>query len=77
MEENKMTVKELNRDQIDELKWDYFYSDEYDETITTAAGLPVLFAGDIPDGVIFAVYAEIHFVKDDFACSAYDQNKNT
>lgn len=31
MEGQKMTVKELNRDQIDALKWNYFYSDEYDE----------------------------------------------
>lgn len=62
-----MTVKELNRDQLDALKWNYFYSDEYDEkNIRTAASLPVLFAGDIPDDVIFAVYAGIDFVNDDF-----------
>jgi hypothetical protein len=62
-----MTVKELNRDQIDALKWSYFYSDEYDEkNIRTAAGLPVLFAGDIPDRIIYAVYAGIDFVNDDF-----------
>lgn len=72
-----MTVKELNRDQIDELKWMYFYSDEYDEKITNGAGLPCLFAGDIPDAVIFAVYAGIDFVNDDFASSANDQNKNS
>lgn len=64
-----MTVKELNRDKIDMLKWNYFYSDEYDEKITNGAGLPVLFAGDIPDKIIFAVYAGIDFVNDDFLCN--------
>ena len=28
-----MTVQELNQDQLDELKWNYFYSDYYDEKI--------------------------------------------
>ena len=64
-----MTVKELNRDQINELKWAYFYSDDYDEKITNAAGLPVLFAGDIPDKIIFAIYDGVYFVNDDFSCS--------
>ncbi len=72
-----MTVKELNRDQIDALKWDYFYSDNYDEKITNAAGRPVLFAGDIPDNVIFAVYAGIDFVNEDFICSMEEKtNEN-
>lgn len=61
-----MTAKELNQDQIDALKWAYYYSDDYDEKITTAAGLPVLFAGDIPNNIIFAVYAGVDFVEDDF-----------
>lgn len=65
-----MTVKELNRDQLDELKWAYFYSDEYDDEITTAAGLPVLFAGDIPDEIIYAHYSGVYFVNDDFSCTA-------
>lgn len=65
-----MTVKELNRDQLDELKWHYFYSDFYDPKITTGAGLPVLFAGDIPDGIIYAVYDGVYFVNDDFSCTA-------
>ena len=63
------TVKELNRDELDELKWNYFYSDDYDSNITNADGLPVLFPGDIPDKVIFAVYAGISFVDEDFSCN--------
>lgn len=62
-----MTVKELNEDQMAALKCHYFYSDYFDEkNIRTAAGLPVLFAGDIPDNIIFAVYAGIDFVEDGF-----------
>lgn len=61
-----MTVRELNQDQINALKWAYYYSDNYDEKTTTAAGLPVLFAGDIPDDIIFSVYAGFDFVEDDF-----------
>lgn len=64
-----MTVRELNRDQLDELKWNYFYSDYYDEKIVGENGLPILFAGDIPDKIIFAVYAGINFVPEDFSCS--------
>jgi hypothetical protein len=67
MEGRKMTVKELNEDQLSALKWHYFYSDDFDEkNIRTSAGLPVLFAGDIPNNIIFSVYAGIDFVDDDF-----------
>ena len=61
-----MTVNELNRDQLDVLKWNYFYSDFYDNKLTNGAGLPILFAGEIPDKIIFSVYAGIDFVNDDF-----------
>lgn len=67
-----MTVRELSRDQLDELKWHYYYSDDYDPKIVGENGLPILFAGDIPDKIIFAVYAGIHFVPDDFGCSKED-----
>ena len=64
-----MTVRELNQDQLDELKWNYYYSDYYDEKIVSENGLPILFAGDIPDKIIFAVYAGIDFVPEDFSCN--------
>ena len=63
-----MTVQELNREQLNELKWDYYYSDDYDPKIVGDNGLPILFAGDIPDKIIFAVYDGIHFVEEDFSC---------
>lgn len=62
-----MNVHELNRDQLDELKAAYFWGDDYDPTTTNAEGLPVLFPGDIPDRVIYRVFAGIDFVPDDFA----------
>lgn len=64
-----MTVRELNQGQLDELKWNYYYSDYYDEKIVSENGLPILFAGDIPDKIIFAVYAGIDFVPEDFSCN--------
>ena len=64
-----MTVRELNQEQLDELKWNYYYSDYYDEKIINENGLPILFAGDIPDKIIFAVYAGIDFVPEDFSCN--------
>ena len=61
-----MTVRELNREQLDYLKWSYYYSDDYDPKIVGDNDLPILFAGDIPDKIIFAVYAGIDFVPEDF-----------
>ncbi len=66
-----MTVKELNRDQLDELKEAYFWGEETaDIPKFNHLGLPALFAGDIPDNVIFEYFAGIHFVNDDFFCTA-------
>ena len=56
-----MDVRELNEEQLDELKWTYFYdmeSWEYE------------YPWDIPDDVIFNHYAGIDFVDDDFSCTA-------
>lgn len=65
-----MNVKDLTPEQLNELKQHYFYSDNYDEKITTAGGLPVLFAGDIPNNIIYKIYSGICFVNDDFTCTA-------
>lgn len=67
-----MTVKDLNQEQLNELKQNYFYSDYYDEKITTTAGLPVLFSADIPDHIIYKIYNGVEFVKEDFFCSIDD-----
>ena len=66
-----MTVYELNRDQLDELKNAYFWSEETERIPKlNAQGLPALFPGDIPDAVIYRYYVGIDFVNDDFSCSA-------
>lgn len=62
-----MNVKELSRDQLEELKQNYYY------TFVT----PTYYLGmnypdgfwSIPDKVIFKYYAGISFVNDDFCCS--------
>ena len=64
-----MDVKELNQNQLDALKWSYYYSDDYDENIVGHNGLPILFAGDIPNEIIYNVYAGICFVEEDFGIS--------
>lgn len=69
-----MTVRELTRDQLDELKSNYFWSDNfpgyYYPHWQTGELVPVLFPGDIPDHVIFEQFDGIHFVNDDFSCTA-------
>ena len=65
-----MTVEELSREQLDELKFNYFFSDDYDQKIVMENGLPPLFPSDIPDWVIFALYRNVEFAKVDFSCTA-------
>ena len=54
-----MDVRELNKDQIDELKSTYLYDVENDYTC----------AKEIPNEVIFNHFSGINFVNDDFACT--------
>jgi len=72
-----MTVHELNRDQLDELKNNYFWGEE---TINipkyNSIGLPTLFPGDIPDSVIYDYYAGIDFVDDDFFCTCGEKQND-
>ena len=67
-----MTVRELNRNELNELKHTYFLSDDYDPKITGQNGLPILFSADIPDNIIFALYDGTEFVKEDFFCNLED-----
>lgn len=59
-----MTVRDLSRDQLDELKQVY---------VTEMTGNPSYMeladASNIPDGVIYRHYDGVHFVPDDFWCS--------
>lgn len=65
------SVYELSRDQLDELKSNYFWGED---TLTIpkfdSIGLPALFPSDIPNSVIFNYYKDISFVDDDFSCTA-------
>lgn len=65
-----MNVYELSRDQLDELKSAYFWS-ENPGPMFDALGRPCLFPGDIPDNVIFREYDGISFTDDDFCCTAW------
>jgi hypothetical protein len=52
-----MSVRELNNNQLETLKWSYFYSqdNEYECAL------------DIPNEVIYENYDGIDFVEDDFS----------
>ena len=54
-----MNVRELTRDQLEELKETYLWETEND----------YVFAHEIPDSVIFEYYGGICFVGDDFFSS--------
>lgn len=54
-----MDVRELSRDQLEELKETYLWGTEND----------YVFAYEIPDSVIFEYYGGICFVDDDFFSS--------
>ena len=61
-----MLVKDLSKEQLDELKNAYFWGDK------TRDGLPdeIISPEQIPDNIIFSYYADVDFVDDDFFCSA-------
>jgi hypothetical protein len=62
------SVYDLSRDQFDELKSAYFWSDDTpEENRITASGTPALFPGDIPDHVVADFYNDVLFVDDDFS----------
>jgi hypothetical protein len=56
-------VTELNKSELDQLKWTYFY----DEDITPKYQYD--YPHQISDEVIFAHYENISFVDDDFFCN--------
>ena len=68
------TVYDFTREELNELKEAYFYDEEIKEPIMynhwlTGELVPVLFAGDIPDDIIFEHYKDVSFVDDDFFCN--------
>lgn len=59
-----MSVYELTRDQLDELKTAYFYQDEVQDILSE----DIIYPEQIPDEVIFNHYDGIMFVDEDFSC---------
>lgn len=51
-----MNVQELNPDQLEQLKWNYFYEVETEYE----------FPYEVPNEVIFEHYTHISFVEEDF-----------
>lgn len=65
-----MTVRELNRDQLTELK-QRMVDDEINETEGRSASYGELAeAGSVPDEKVFEQYEGIEFSNDDFFCTA-------
>ena len=62
-----MTVQELNREQLDELKVKYLF-DRFENYGMTPSYQDVAEATNIPDGLIFVEYDGIEFVEEDFFC---------
>ena len=62
-----MKVRELNRDELDELKM--AYASERNDNISYVELIDAL---DIPDDVIFDHYDDIEFTEDDFYCNLYN-----
>lgn len=59
-----MNVRELTQEQLDQLKYDYYY--QLHETDDDVLGDNILCPCDIPNDVIFEHYDGIAFVEEDF-----------
>lgn len=68
---NKMTVRELNKDQMNELKCRY-YSEKTDEDLSYSEMLDI--DKIVSDEEVFNEYADTYFSEDDFACNSVDKD---
>lgn len=68
---NKMTVRELNKDQMNELKCRY-YSEKTDEDLSYSEMLDI--DTIVSDEEVFNEYADTYFSEDDFACNSVDKD---
>lgn len=59
-----MNVRELTQEQLDQLKYDYYY--QLHETDDDVLGDNILYPCDIPNDMIFEHYDGISFVEEDF-----------
>lgn len=60
-----MTVKELNRDQIDELK-ERIVTEELDLTGSTPSYMELICSHEIPDKAVYDIFDGVDFTEDDF-----------
>ena len=60
-----MDVRDLTREQLQELKDSYFWQEETQDVL----GDDIIFPEQIPDDVIFQHYKDVVFVDDDFICT--------
>ena len=64
-----MTVRDLSREQLDELKTAYFWGEETQNILSD----DVISPEQIPDEIIFNYYDGVTFVDDDFFCSSVEE----
>ena len=65
-----MTVRQLSRDQLTELKQQIVSDQMYDKEGRTARYGELAEAESVPDEKVFEHYDGIEFVEDDFFCTA-------
>lgn len=63
-------VQDLSRDELNELKSNFFYQDETQDINEGTFSTPE----DIPDEIIFEHYDGVCFVEEDFFCNIKDGN---
>lgn len=63
-------VRDLSRDELNELKSSFFYQDETQDINEGTFSTPE----DIPDKIIFEHYDGVCFVEEDFFCNIKDGN---
>ena len=66
-----MTVRELNQEQLNELKVSYIF-DQFNNQGECPAYSDIINATKIANEVIFEAYDGIHFVEEDFFCGKED-----
>jgi hypothetical protein len=62
-----MTVRELNRDQLDVLRWSLYYDTDFLLAMQNV-DINIMNVSDISDDMVKAQFDGIDFVEDDFFC---------
>ena len=62
-----MTVRELNREQLDELRWSLYYDTDFLVSMQNV-DINITYISDISDDMVKAQFDGIDFVEDDFFC---------